>query len=911
MSELWGMFENLFTEPGERHTPDGAIPSMGINTMGEVLDGLWYVNRHERNRMTPEELMRGSGDDDPPSAEQSWEVLTVKRYDARPGLLVADADNTMYLLRFDPPGRMELSTGASMVASRIFHALGYFVPQNYVVEFDRSRLVASPEGADINAVGAAQKLMEDDIDLFLRHAPTNSSGLFRAVATKVPAGDLLGPYSFYGVRSDDPNDINPHEHRRDLRGLRVISAWLGYNWIRPLATMDFLEEVNGVKVIRHYIVDFFSALGSGFQAVKHAREGHETWFEWDQAVKNFFGFGIYAPKWQRASYPGIRSVGRFEYETFAPEDWMANTHLTPLANHLPDDDYWAARKVMAFSDDDIRALVKVGRYSDPRAEDWLVECLIKRRDKIGKTYFSKVLPIDQFRIQDGKLTFADLGVYYGFFPRVDYAVTWTKFDNFSQQHTPIENETTLRIPGVVAQAKSGSYFAARLSGGEYGMNVDVFLRKEAAGPSVVGVDRHWPGKRMGDRRDVQLKFRSRYEDLKEQRKRLFDDFTKQYNKKTGFDLEPEQYFESLSVSERTTFDAVTHALMNTQLTNEDGNSLGGALELLDGVERIAGQYYGRQGDEQFRVYVRLRPDAREIVEKSQQFYRSHDNTVYHVGYPINFRQFGKEPTLQISMAEDGLRADIDVDYRSSKMPSAMWNGHLTSANSDVRAGNNHDRHNNRWSGLIAWWKKLFGEFTEAEAPDPDELMARVPPPKIVNPLPPNRPPGTPIREVADAAQEFLADWLVYRNFDEAMEFISDETLPCLALDPARSVKKATRSAMREVLETSAARAGRHASLSTIIESSNSWGPNIRPVEHRFSSDFALVEASDSIAESFLCTNRTGKFQRTGTTTEPKFGAYYATLLRFRIPTAREGVLALLWKKENGQWRMVSYDLLTQ
>jgi hypothetical protein len=49
-----------------------------------------------------------------------------------------------------------------------------------------------------------------------------------------------------------------------------------------------------------------------------------------------------------------------------------------------DDAFWAARRVMAFSDDLIRALVKTGQFSDPRAEAYLGDVLIKRRDKIGR-----------------------------------------------------------------------------------------------------------------------------------------------------------------------------------------------------------------------------------------------------------------------------------------------------------------------------------------------------------------------------------------------------------------------------------------------------------------------------------------------------------------------------------------------
>ena len=41
-------------------------------------------------------------------------------------------------------------------------------------------------------------------------------------------GKGIGPLRWYGVRSDDPNDLYPHEHRRVARGLYVFCAWLNH-----------------------------------------------------------------------------------------------------------------------------------------------------------------------------------------------------------------------------------------------------------------------------------------------------------------------------------------------------------------------------------------------------------------------------------------------------------------------------------------------------------------------------------------------------------------------------------------------------------------------------------------------------------------------------------------------------------
>src|SRR4029077_7909717 len=124
----------------------------------------------------------------------------------------------------------------------------------------------------------------------------------------------------------------------------------------------------------------------------------------------------------------------------------------------------------------------------------------------------------------------------------------------------------------------------------------------------------------------------------------------------------------LTVSEQTTFYAITHALMHTTLTDSTGAPLGLAIDRVAGVERIAGQYAGHGGDEQFRVYVNLKPDTRDVLGKSREFFSDHENTVYHIGFPHSYRQGGKEPNMHFSIPEDGLRGDIDVDYRSSRSP---------------------------------------------------------------------------------------------------------------------------------------------------------------------------------------------------------------------------------------------------
>jgi hypothetical protein len=66
LSEVLERVSNTFRTTGQRHPPGGVIPAGGVNTLGEVLDGDWYVNRHGTARMTLDQLRRGSGTENPP-----------------------------------------------------------------------------------------------------------------------------------------------------------------------------------------------------------------------------------------------------------------------------------------------------------------------------------------------------------------------------------------------------------------------------------------------------------------------------------------------------------------------------------------------------------------------------------------------------------------------------------------------------------------------------------------------------------------------------------------------------------------------------------------------------------------------------------------------------------------------------
>jgi len=899
LSSVLELFDNAFSPAGQRQPAEGVIPAAGVNTLGEVMDGEWYVNRHARRRMTLDELQRGPGTDRPPSTTAPWRVLVVKRYGVNPGLIVSDAKNDLYVLRFDPYGYEGLATGAQMVASRLLYAAGYHVTEDYLVRFSRAQLEVHESGQTVASSGRNRKLEPNDIAAFLKDVTLGAGDTYRAVATRLPGPrqTLLGPFQMWGTRSDDPNDTVPHEHHRELRGLFVFSAWLNNANARAVTTQDVLTTTNGPSRIRHLLVGLTGALGSGADGPKTGWAGNEAFIpDFGTIGRNILGLGIYTPAWMRAKPPGLREVGTFTSDTFEPERWAAVHAVPPFANRLPDDTFWAARQVMAFTDQDIRAIVQTGQYTKA-AEDWITATLIERRNRIGRTYFSRVLPLDRIHVESGALAFDDLGVTHGFSGPRTYTVEWFGFDN--AKGTVLANiGSGVQVPPAAQALAAGEYVAARIHGGDPAMHVTAYLRKRADGLDLVGLDRAWPGKVIAPPVAPVRADRRVYADLAPQQRALFETYVPSYNTPRGTQYTAEEVFGRLTISEETTFYGVTHALLHTDLRDKGGGPLGPALDLVASVDRIAGQYAGRSGDGQFRIFVTLKPDAQAVLERSSDFFLDSENTVYHAGYPRSYRQAGKPPNLQFSLAEDAVHADIDVDYRSSRSPQALFNGHLTAANSDIRAGENPKVHSGRWQGLVAWWQGAFGRLAES-APKSTELLNMERPDVPSAPLPPARPSGAEPDRIEDAAQEFLTDWLVRRQYDQALEFLSPQAYACVnRSDEARQETldvTGARRELRRLMEYSITRLGIRGDLANTIESVPAPKPD-RVVDHPFRNQFLMVRLPEADAQKYLCS---------GFASPPSGSEYVGVVFTFRIEGG--GTLGLLWSRVNGAWKIIAYQ----
>ena len=486
---------NLFVTP--RKVPSG-IRAGNVNTIDEVPDSGWFTNRIGSRALTVEEVVRGpvAG---PPPAPAKWTLTREKSAGAAPGFTAEDANGQTFFVSFDSNANPEGATGAVVVATKIFWALGYNQVEYFLTSITPETIAISPSATTRRPSGKRSPLEQEDVEEILERAHRRPDGSYRMAAGRLLAGKVIGGFKYEGTRPDDPNDVVPHENRRELRALRVFGAWTNLTDMKAGNTLDTIVTEGGRAVVRHYLQDVGSTFGVGANGPHDWNEGWEYLYDGGATKRRLFTFGLDTSPWQTAYYAKYPSIGRFEGADFAPETWKPRAPTAAYIEMRADDAFWAARRVMAFSDDLIRAIVKTGEYSDPAAEKYLGDVLIQRRDKIGRAYLAKINPVvDPTLDASGVLSFGNAAVQYGVTPAPrEYTAAWHTFDNATGESRPLGQTTAaqspLRAPSGLPAA-TGAYIRVDISADHpdqpsWKEPVRAYFQRQAAGWKLVGLER--------------------------------------------------------------------------------------------------------------------------------------------------------------------------------------------------------------------------------------------------------------------------------------------------------------------------------------------------------------------------------------------------------------------------------------
>jgi len=487
---------NLFTRPGDA----GIVRAQNINTIDEVSDSNWFTNRDLTRGVSIDELVKGPNTSSGP-APGKWTVIRAKKSGVTPGFTLRDSAGEIWFVQFDAPGHDQAASGAAVVATKIFYALGYFQTENYISRLRPEDLTIDREAKVETISGRVRGMKWDDIQGVLKRANRQKDGSYRVLASRGLPGKILGGFEYYGTRPDDPNDVVSHENRRELRALRVFGAWTNLVDMKALNTLDTVITENGRSFVRHYLQDVGSTFGTGALGPREYDEGYEYLWEGDKAWKRLISLNFYLQPWQTIPYKEYESIGRFEGDHFDPTLWKPRVPTAAFLRARPDDDFWAARRVMAFSDKMIRAIVKTGEYSDAAAERHLADVLIKRRDKIGAAYLPAVNPLVDFALNGaGVLTFVNAAVQarVASAPPNGYEARWFTFDNQTGAATPLGSSVTIQgmsiqapvaLPGETDTFVKVEIAAVNPPHPAWKDPVQVYFKKTADGWKLVGLER--------------------------------------------------------------------------------------------------------------------------------------------------------------------------------------------------------------------------------------------------------------------------------------------------------------------------------------------------------------------------------------------------------------------------------------
>jgi hypothetical protein len=482
---------NLFVTSG--HEASG-LRAKNINTIDEVPDSSWFTNRVGTTPVTNADLERGPNVGAPPDPSK-WVLIREKTSGAHPGFTAVDAKGETWFIEFDPPKFPEGATAAVAIATKIFWALGYNQVESFISTFDPKKTTIDPKATVRRPNGKRTPFTHDDINVILEKVHKNPDGTYRIIAGRLLPGKILGGYQYKGTRPDDPNDLVPHEHRRELRALRVFGAWTNLTDLKAANSIDTLITENGRTRVKHYLQD----VGSTFGMCNDFHEwdlSYEYFYEGGPSRKRLFTLGFGLSTWQTVDYDFYPSVGKFEGKEFDPRKWRPQTPTTAYMELRDDDAFWAARKIAAFTDEMIRVAVHQGQFSDPKAEKHLADVLIQRRERIKSIYLTAINPIVNPSLGAKGLTFENAAVTGGVAKgAIAYRASWMTFDNATGATKPIgDTQGTTTTVAAPSGLPSSGFVAVDIAADSDGyptwkQPVRAYFRADGGTWKLVGLDR--------------------------------------------------------------------------------------------------------------------------------------------------------------------------------------------------------------------------------------------------------------------------------------------------------------------------------------------------------------------------------------------------------------------------------------
>jgi hypothetical protein len=407
----WDGADNMVFRPlAEVFAVEASTEAVNVNALDEVPDSAWFTNRLGAKPMAPDEFARGACRteqllDPALVSDGGWLIDQGKPNGASPGFRVTIPGKGRYLFKSDAPVA-ERPSAASVIGATVYHAAGFFTSCEQVIYFKPSLLKLKPGLRYTANFGGEKAFDQAALDAIVSKLPRHG-GLVRMQASAWLPGLPIGPFRYEGTRGDDPNDIIPHQHRRELRGGRLLAAWINHFDAREQNTMDCWladgPEPKAPGKVIHYYLDTSDSLGSEWAWDGISRRlGHSYIFDWGDVTADFLTLGIPLRPWDLVTRkPGYELFGYFTVEHFEPEAWKMEYPNAAFSRMTERDGAWMARILARFTPAMVRKLAELGRFSDPGNTAYLASVLEGRLVRILERYLTRLSPLSELGVDAG------------------------------------------------------------------------------------------------------------------------------------------------------------------------------------------------------------------------------------------------------------------------------------------------------------------------------------------------------------------------------------------------------------------------------------------------------------------------------------------------------------------------------
>lgn len=500
---VWDGADNLVFRP----LSDGlAMRSVGesvnVNALDEVPDSAWFTNRVGVRPFPIDELTRAACDakqalDGEGVEPGAWVIDGGKSNGATAGFRVRPKGKGKYMFKSDAP-TPERPSAASVIGAAAYHAVGFNTSCEQVVFVAPSAFKLTAGLTVTNNSGVTTPFDEKALKKVIDESP-HRDGRIRMQASAWLPGYLIGPFRYEHTRADDPNDVIPHEDRRELRGGRLLAAWLNHFDAREQNSMDswIAENPKGPPdaspgYVRHYYLDTSDSLGSEWDWDGVSRRlGFSYLLDWGDVSTDFLTLGLLSRPWDQVrKQPGQELFAYFDVEHFVPDKWV-NEYPNPAFTRMTErDGAWMARILARFTPEMVAALAKMGRFEKASNTEYLTKVLQGRLERILARYLTRVSPITDVRAQGERVCGRDLARIRGVRSAAEFRYTATlSVDGAPPAPLAVITEGEETCVPLGAPASRDRYLVIRVRNGVAPGPLELHVRETGGAYVVAGLDR--------------------------------------------------------------------------------------------------------------------------------------------------------------------------------------------------------------------------------------------------------------------------------------------------------------------------------------------------------------------------------------------------------------------------------------